>query len=528
MLDWATGGVVLLVYAIAQLAFVQGPQPFDPAKYFKTAVDFPDVPADLWTLRIGLIAPVRVAVRIFGPSEAALYAVPFAIGLMLTAAVYVTMMLMFGQRTLAAASGLVVVLNTNYLLNSSYIFPDTAATATLTAGFLFLVLATARSTSSRRWLPTVSVVCAGVLFGWTYLIREFSLLFLPSVVAAVVLFRYPRRWIATLVGAAVGTVSIELLYGLALYGDPLIHVRRLIAHRGQREVPEQLDSVVDALLVFPRLLLAWSSGWAFLVMVALFVVALAWFRDRRLWVLASWCFIFWGLMTAIGVASLPSGRWILNVSNIRYWYPIFPALVMGAFGGISLLVRRFVPTHRGVLVTNVVTTALVVVTLIPGFAEFKSCSAKNVWRKDPAERWHELRAWLATPMADRYSVIWTDTKTQRLVPAFASTTFGDRLWHGRVERLRDRRPSIVPRTNPEHSLLLIHKDRFQRVSSARAKLNEVRAEWTPVFISDDGRMIVLAHESTTSGEPMYADRAWWNLTIRRPPATHGCGLRPRD
>jgi hypothetical protein len=55
-LDLLVGGVVLLVYAAAQIAFLQGPHPFDPAKYFKTAVDFPHVPADLWTLRNGPVS----------------------------------------------------------------------------------------------------------------------------------------------------------------------------------------------------------------------------------------------------------------------------------------------------------------------------------------------------------------------------------------------------------------------------------------------------------------------------------------
>jgi hypothetical protein len=66
------GGIVLLVYAIVQLVFLQGPYPFDSAKYFMTAVAFPDVPPDIWTLRIGVVMPVTAAVHLFGPSEAAL------------------------------------------------------------------------------------------------------------------------------------------------------------------------------------------------------------------------------------------------------------------------------------------------------------------------------------------------------------------------------------------------------------------------------------------------------------------------
>jgi hypothetical protein len=132
VLDWVIGGLVLVLYAAVQLAFLQGPYPFDSAKYFRTAVDFPGVPADIWTLRIGVVFPVRAAVLLFGPSEAALYAVPLVVGLVLAAAVYGTMLLLFGDRVLAAAASLVTVLNTNYLLKSSSIFPDTTATAAFT------------------------------------------------------------------------------------------------------------------------------------------------------------------------------------------------------------------------------------------------------------------------------------------------------------------------------------------------------------------------------------------------------------
>src|SRR6186997_910864 len=48
--DWGVGTLVVLICAAVQYTFRQGPLPFDPAKYFQTAVDFPDVPADLWTL----------------------------------------------------------------------------------------------------------------------------------------------------------------------------------------------------------------------------------------------------------------------------------------------------------------------------------------------------------------------------------------------------------------------------------------------------------------------------------------------
>src|SRR5688500_11221471 len=93
--DYMLGGAILGVYLVLQLWLLEGPRPLDSAKYFDTAVDFPNVPVDLWTLRIGLIASVRAAVLVFGPSEAALYAVPIAAGVLLSAAVYGIMLLLF-------------------------------------------------------------------------------------------------------------------------------------------------------------------------------------------------------------------------------------------------------------------------------------------------------------------------------------------------------------------------------------------------------------------------------------------------
>src|SRR5215211_5648034 len=364
-LDLVVGGIVLLVYIAAQIAFLQGPHPFDPAKYFTTAVDFRHVPADLWTLRIGLIAPVRLAVLVFGPSETALYAVPFATGLALAAAVYGTALLLFEDRVVAAASALVTVLNTNYLLNSSHIFPDTTATAVFTAAFLCLLLGAKRSTEQvEGWAATVFTVAAGVLFGWAYLIREFSPLLFPAALAAVVILRYPVRRVAILAGAAVLTFCLEPLYGYARYGDPFVHAHQLLGRGDRITSPErvgrvehivgQLNNPVDTVLVLPRLLLSWNSGLAFLLLIAIFVVALGWVRERRLWLLALWFLSFWIFMAVLGLGTLSSGRWILNITNIRYWSPIFPPLVMGAFGGLALLVQKFKPTWRGIRLTPVV------------------------------------------------------------------------------------------------------------------------------------------------------------------------------
>ena len=163
-------------------------------------------------------------------------------------------------------------------------------------------------------------------------------------------------------------------------------------------------------------------------------------------------------MALVGLGSFSSGRWALNITNIRYWYPIFPPLVMGAFGGLWLLLRRS-GGSRGLLFARVIMVGLAAVVLIPGFREFSGCDAREAWRNDPAKRWRELRSWFSTPEAAQMSVVWTDRYTSRLLPAYTASTFGRRVWQGEIKSLASL-GSVPPGRDPAATLLLVHKDRW--------------------------------------------------------------------
>jgi len=535
-LDLLAGGIVLVGYAVVQLVLLRGPRPFDPAVYWAAGLAFPHVDpepqTELLTLRIGLVAPVKAAVLAFGPSEAALYTVPLATGLVLAAAVFGTMLLLFGDRVLAAAAALVVVLNAYYLLNSSFIFPDPTATAAFTAGVFFLVLGAVRSREPGGGRSgNVSLLCAGVLFGWAYLIREFSPVLLPAVVAAFVLLGYRARQIIPLAGAALATFCLEPLYGLLRYGDPFVHFRFLLGrgdvavNKGRLaridQIQEQLSNPLDTLLVFPRLVLSWYVGWVFVLFFALFIAALVRTRDRRLWLFAAWCFGFWVVMALLGLGSLPSGRWIVNITNVRYWSPIFPALVMGAFASLYLLLPKSLPTFRGLTATHAAAAVFVALALAPGVAQYRRCSAMDVWPSAPIERWHDLRSWLATPEAQGYDVIWTDRNSGRYVSAFANTTFGRRLWSGGVEWF-GRGGAEIPATPSVRSLVLINKDEFRYPKA----LSDLRADWSPVFVTSDGVMVLLAQKA--AGAEATETDSWWTLPKAKggSAAARSCKMQP--
>jgi hypothetical protein len=535
-LDWAVGGITVALYLVVQVVFLQGPHPFDPSWYFHTASDFPDVAPDLFTLRIGLLAPIRGALLVFGPSEAALYAVPILSGMVLVGAVFAIMLVLFGDRVLAAAAALVTGLNVNYLVNSSQIFPDLTATATFTAAFLCLLLGRPRSEEpSRRWLPTAAVVCGGILLGWSYLTREFSPILLPVVVALVLLLHYPLRRVALLAGVALATASLELLYGLVYLDDPFVHAR-LLFERGNGEVvdgqvrmayiQDQLGSLLDTLLVLPRLLVAWDTGWAFILLAALSLLALARLRDRRLWLLGAWLLSFLIVMAVIGLGSFSSGHWVLNITNIRYWYPIFPPLVMGAFGGLWLLLRRRFDGQRGLRIARSAAVVLAALVLLPGSREFSGCDAREAWRNDPAERWHELREWFSSSEAEGMNIVWTDRYTSRLLPAYTASTLGRGLWDGDIETLG----SLGEIPPADNTLLLVHKDRWSAWEDGPEALEGLRDEWSPLFVTSDQRMVVLARKEAAAGAEATAYGDWWSLWAGFVAAAPGgtCGRNPYD
>jgi hypothetical protein len=541
-LDWLVGGITVVLYVIGQLVFLEGPHPYDPARYFRIALDFPDVPATLFTMRVGLVAPVRAAILVFGPSEAALYAVPIVSGVVLVGAVFATMLVLFRDRALAAAAALLTGLNVHYLVNSSHIFPDVLVTALFTAAVFCLLLAglhlQRRRSGGGGVLPTILILVGGILLGWSYLAREFSPILLPVVVALLIAFRYPLRQIAVLAVGALAVFMLEPVAGRLVWDRPLIHWRLLLKRdetvdpdklRRMEFVQDQLDRVPDTLLVFPRLLLAFSSGWAFLVLTAVFLIALVLLCDRRLWLFFIWFASVFVTMTAFGLGSLSSGAWILNITNIRYWYPILPPLVMGALGGLWLLLRAWFPGPRGAYVARGAALCVAAAVLVPGFVEFSSCSAKYPWKAEPAEPWHEVRSWFLTPQAAQFDSVHTDLTTWRLLPAYAASTIGRASWRGDVETLEPA-GGFAPTSGLETSLLLVNKDRWRTSAEVEAQWQELSEEWAPVFVSGDGDIVLLAHESALDGEPPATREEWWGRfsAVAEPVSPGTCGVSPYE
>ncbi|MDQ1697933.1 MAG: hypothetical protein QOJ03_3286 [Frankiaceae bacterium] len=527
--DWLALAGVFIVYGVAALLLFPGPHPGDPSYYFQSAVNWPHIPADYWTLRIGLVAPVTALVHLFGPSEITLYALPTAATLLLAAAVFATMRLLVSDRLVAAAAAATMVLVPGYLLNAFYIFPDTLATATFAAGFLAVLHARPRHDSPDvRWATPTAVV-AGVLFGLTYLIREFSPILAPAVVAALFLLHYDRRRICWLAAGFIATLAVEPIYGAVKYGDAFAHLHTLMRGTGEgahhamwAPFRRQVHNPVDAALVLPRLLLSWRSGWILVVLMGVFVLALLIVRDRRLTLLGIWFFSYWAIMIVFALVRNSHGDPLVNVGNVRYWAPLLPPMVMGGIGGAALLIRGREPGLRRVRFAQAAALALAAVTVIPGSVEFSSCASHDIWRNEPQQRWVEVRSWLQTSTAQHYDLMWAANPSRRLLTVFTRSTFGHRLWPGQVQPI-PRLGTPTPTQDPA-SLVLVdwRRDSARRVADLR------RNAWTPIFVTRDGVIAVLAQSG--QGRPVSAaDEVRWMSAIGPRDLTPGsCGLSPYE
>jgi hypothetical protein len=198
---------------------------------------------------------------------------------------------------------------------------------------------------------------------------------------------------------------------------------------------------------------------------------------------------------------------------------------MGGLGGLWLLVRRFAPPCRALLAAQLAVVLAAALILLPGIAEFRSCSSKNIWRNDPMSRWHELRSWLKSAQAGSYGQIVTDRATRtEFDPVYLSAPFGGRVWEGDVSTWSKSRARIEP-NGAEDSLILLNRREVSSLPGGLQKIQSLLTTWAPVFVSDDGALVVLAHRPVVPSAGLPAP--WWEREREEAtPVPSECGINP--
>ena len=484
--DVVLGVILVALYGVVLLWNLSVPQPVDHSRYMDAAKAFPSRPDDPifdhQYLRIGLTAPTALAMRVFGYSEVTYHAFPVAAALLLFASVYAIGCLMFGRlvgalsAVVLAGIGIIVVAGTELL-------PDLPATALFTTA---IALTVALRDGRVRYRRTV-LVAIGVLLGWSYLTREFIVFDWP--LALVLVWRRIGRWEWLWAAAPVALTGLgEMALNARLYGDPLA---RLHADSGLGNLPSA-PKVAATFHDLPLWVYLWrlpeqlgrpAEGPGLLLLLALalvagLVVAVRRFRgevpaaQRNAGTFAVWILLMWVPLTLLGGVLDPAHP-KLRLQLLRYWYPVFPAFVLGGVAALWLSSRA---VRLRSVVPVVVAVAVVALSVLgrPGLAG---------WGGSGRVRSHalpEFRSWLARSGA---ATVWTDTRLFRIMPIYLVSPTGHRIWHGRL------RPLVRPDQPAPGDYVVTYSvgsDACPRCGdSAEALLPSVPAGWHQVMTSHD-------------------------------------------
>ena len=319
---------LLAAYVVVVVERLPPPIPPDAMRYFERAAQFPDVPADHWSLRIGLVLPVRALQWLFGHSDVAYYALPVVSGAVLILGTY-----WLGRRLFSPIVGtgaaLVLLSSGPFLGHATTLLPDQLAAALFVSALALVIVAADRQ---QPWARPGLLIAAGTLLGWAYLVREFVPLLLPLVYVVLRSRGAPRRAVACVAGPVAAVLLGEMVLNWVVHGSP---IERFVAAGGHGNGREYLSSVnrYDALVQVPRTLWELPGGRVLAVLSWAIPFTLLLWRRPAFRLVGLWCALYWVPLTlATGLVD-PDYR-VFPGNAMRYWMPMLPAV---AIGGLAVV-----------------------------------------------------------------------------------------------------------------------------------------------------------------------------------------------
>ncbi len=482
-------GASAVAYLVVQALHLRPPMTEDSMTYFEAAQAFPDVATDHWSLRLGLILPLRLVLEVFGTSEVAYYAIPIAAGVVLVGSTMLIGSKLFGRSVGVAA--VFVLLSSNWFLSySSALLPDHLAAALIAAAAA--VSLSTRPTSTR---VRVAMIAVGLLLGWAYLVREFTLLLLLPA-AWWLRSRFGAdglRWAAI---PAASILAFELVVNTIVHGNPLA---RLFVAGGHDDLVDRIDEPVtrvEALLRFPDALFGGSGtfGVGLLFVVSLFSWAVL---RRNRWFLVGWIGAYLVPLTlAAGVLS-PDLK-LFRAQLLRYWTPVLPAVVVGGLGVLAVLLRRALaatglPRSSAL---RVAAATVIVTAMVLAFRADRGVAAADIYEHNGATQLDELRAWLQDDGAD-VDVLWTDSQTARVMPLVARSATGELLWDGEVRSFNSAEGPLTfasPASFEPDQVIVFYPfgylGRIGSWSEIPAHLRQLQPGWKAVLQREDDTLLI--------------------------------------
>jgi len=242
-------------------------------------------------LRLGLVLPVALAIRVFGDGFVAYYVWPFAFSILAIALVFLVLHRLVGN-TVAFLACLVQVFNPLEVERSSVLLTNLPVAA-LTVCLVLLLYAIPEE--RRGWRRDVLIGCImGLLLGWSYLLRESAPAgLLPFFVAGLLLRRYRRAVLVSLVVLFVLVMGEQLLY-MSRGGEFGYRAHNMALDiENYKPYLYHTDSLSRFVLRYPRVAARFGDmlGFYFYVAILCHVYLLVFSRDAPVRILAA-CGLF--------------------------------------------------------------------------------------------------------------------------------------------------------------------------------------------------------------------------------------------
>ncbi len=439
---WAAGlalGGLLVLHAVVQLAVRPYPRWGDAMLTFGYARDFPDVPADHHSTRLGVLLPARLLQEIFGWGQVSFHIYPVLMGVVLVVATFFLARTMFGLVAAVVAGFLIIwsplLVRTVGNTTSWQLLPDVPAAAWLTSAVALLMAAAVRlqgtpsEKESRR--PLLLLVVSGLCFGLAYTCREFVASVFVVIPLVFYLYKIAWRRLVVIALPMLGVLVVETLIMWAVWGDPLT---RFTAVGGHGAEPPQVVSRLDNLMKMPDAFAAQSRGTVTVLMMALTVAGAVVLARRNLVIAAAWGVSFALPLLLLGGVIVPDFV-SLRLQLTRYWVPLMPAIVIGAVGTVSALYAaiaggRDPASRRRLAIRGTAVLAL--------FALWYPLPMARYAYGNPNDRaWNGLRAFLSAN-DERISRISTDYRSgDELMMYRYRPIGGEQVWGGDVNVINE-------------------------------------------------------------------------------------------
>ncbi len=441
---------------------------------------------------------------------------------LLSTGVLAAVLYLLGTRYVSRSTG---VLAAAFALGTPLVFVNltrgyTDLTATTLVGLALLLATLAADAAAeareadRGWgwrVPALLVAC-GFVTGWSFEVRETAIFAWP--VIGWVLWRIgrPMRTLAWFAPPALVWLAVDMLLCAVVYDDPFLKFRIILgADISESEVSSDAGYVGQSrwwyMTVLPRSILEVSGGPALLACLAVGAVGGVVFRAQlgRIWA--------WGMLTVallwIQGGPFDPGHPSVRLDVARYWLSFIVPLMLVAVGTLVILIRSSRGALRvgaavagGVLALGVVVPSVGFATSYPGFAP------------NGGDAMVELRDHLASRGGELAGArVWADWGTQRVLPAYQTSPFGDPRWEAGSFRSLNRLVRFPPSSAAEYpqpgEYVVIYSAQDRTCWHCRRALQPVQQAfgplpgpgWEELFTSSAGNLTLYRLGPTVTWPP---------------------------